>query len=84
VDTVLYKAVNRAYQVLNRKTGLAFGMQYITPADKTDSASLVVVVTASAIGAIGVDESYLLRVNEKANCIECTQIPSVHYAACRR
>ena len=32
-DTVLFNAVNRAYQTLNRKTGLTFGQQYITPAD---------------------------------------------------
>ena len=65
VDTILYKAVNRAYQALNRKTGLVFGQQYITPADKGDSASLVVNVKAQAMAGIGVDESYSLKVNEK-------------------
>ena len=64
-DTVLYKAVNRAYQTLNRKTGLAFGQQYITPADKNDSASLVVTVKSEAKAGIGADESYSLKVNEK-------------------
>jgi hexosaminidase len=62
-DTVLYKAVNRAYQALNRKMGLAFGQQYITPADKTDSASLLVVVKSKANAGIGVDESYTLYLN---------------------
>jgi hexosaminidase len=64
-DTVLYGAVNRAYQTLNRKTGLVFPQQYITPADKIDSASLQVVVKAKANVAIGVDESYSLRLDEK-------------------
>lgn len=65
VDTVLYQAVNRAYQALNRKTGLVFGQQYIAPADKIDSAALVVSVKAQAAVGIGVDESYSLKVNEK-------------------
>ncbi|HTD97916.1 MAG TPA: family 20 glycosylhydrolase [Mucilaginibacter sp.] len=64
-DKVLYKAVTRAYQALNRKTGLVFGQQYITAADSSDSASLLVVVKAVAATAIGADESYSLRVNEK-------------------
>ncbi len=64
-DTVLYKAVNRAYQVLNRKTGLVFGQQYITPADKGDSASLIVNVKTQAMAGIGMDESYLLKINER-------------------
>jgi hexosaminidase len=64
-DTVLYKAVNRAYLALNRKTGLVFGQQYITPADKNDSASLVVNVNTQAMAGIGVDESYSLKINEK-------------------
>nr|WP_197486674.1 beta-N-acetylhexosaminidase [Mucilaginibacter sp. L294] len=64
-DTVLYKAVNRAYQALNRKTGLVFGQQYITTVDKTDSASLLVVVKTKSNAGIGVDESYSLKVNEK-------------------
>ncbi|WP_426671265.1 beta-N-acetylhexosaminidase [Mucilaginibacter sp. McL0603] len=64
-DTILYKAVNRTYQVLNRKTGLVFGQQYITTADKNDSASLVVNVKTQVLAGIGVDESYSLKVNEK-------------------
>ncbi len=65
IDTILYRAVNRTYQALNRKTGLIFGQQYITPADKGDSASLVVNVKAQAMAGIGVDESYSLKINEK-------------------
>ena len=64
-DTVLFKAVNRAYQTLNRKTGLAFGQQYITPADKDDSAAFVINVKTDAHAGIGVDESYSLKVGEK-------------------
>jgi hexosaminidase len=64
-DTVLYKAVNRAYQALNRKTGLIFGQQYITPADKNDSAALVVNVKAPAAAGIGMDESYSLKITDK-------------------
>jgi hexosaminidase len=65
VDTVLYQAVNRAYQALNRKTGLVFGQQYITSADKNDSAALIVSVKTQAITSVGVDESYSLKVSEK-------------------
>lgn len=68
-DTVLYKAVNRTYQALNRKTGLIFSQQYVTQADKSDSASLVVVVKVKASAGIGVNESYSLRVNEKQTVI---------------
>lgn len=64
-DSVLYKAVNRAYQTLNRKTGLIFGQQYITQADKNDSAALVINVKAQAVSGIGVDESYSLKINAK-------------------
>lgn len=64
-DTVLFKAVNRAYQTLNRKTGLAFGQQYIILADKNDSAALVVTAKAEARAGVGVDESYSLKVTEK-------------------
>lgn len=64
-DTVLYKAANRAYQALNRKTGLVFGQKYITSADKGDSASLVVNVKTQIMAGIGVDESYSLKITEK-------------------
>ncbi|HVS93995.1 MAG TPA: beta-N-acetylhexosaminidase [Mucilaginibacter sp.] len=62
-DTILYKAVNRAYQVLNRKTGLVFGQQYITPADTLSKATVTVSAGAKAEFAPGVDESYSLKVD---------------------
>ena len=64
-DTILYKAVNRAYQALNRKTGLAFTQQYVTPGDKNDSAVLIVNVKGQAHAGIGVDEGYSLKVGAK-------------------
>ncbi|MEP6612528.1 MAG: family 20 glycosylhydrolase [Mucilaginibacter sp.] len=64
-DTILYAAVNRAYQTLNRKTGLYFGQQYITANDKSDTAALVVTVKQKAPAQLGGDESYTLTVNPK-------------------
>src|SRR5579862_4128614 len=40
-DTILFKAVNRMYQTLNRRTGLYFSQQYILPADKNNAATLL-------------------------------------------
>lgn len=78
-DTVLYKAINRAYQALNRKTGLIFGEQYITPADRSDSASLMVTVKAMVLPVIGVDESYSLKVSEKQIVLNApTTIGALH------
>ncbi len=71
-DTVLYNAVNRAYQTLNRKTGLVFPQQTIGPADKSDSASLKVIVRWKAGLTIGVDESYSFRINEKQIVLSAT------------
>lgn len=76
-DTVLYKAINRAYQALNRKTGLAFGQQYITPADKNDSASLVVSAKAEGRAGVGMDESYSLKVGEKQLVLSAATIVGV-------
>jgi hexosaminidase len=59
-DSTLLSAVNRAYQTLNRKTGLYFGKQYITANDNSDTSSLLVSVKQKAVIAIGVDESYTL------------------------
>ncbi|MDB4920207.1 beta-N-acetylhexosaminidase [Mucilaginibacter sp.] len=64
-DTVFYKAINRTYQALNRKTGLVFGQHYITAADRSDSASLVIAVKTMASPVIAADESYSLTVDEK-------------------
>lgn len=58
-DTVLYKAVNRAYQLLNRKTGLVFGQQYITPQDTVSAIKMTVNVQAKASMEIGLDEAKL-------------------------
>src|SRR5579863_10154740 len=52
-DTVIYKAVNRAYQTLNRKTGLIFGQKYITNADTLTSASLMISVSTKANAFLG-------------------------------
>lgn len=65
-DTILYKAVNRAYQVLNRKTGLAFGQQYITTVDTLPAAQMIVKAGAMAIMEIGLDESYSLQIDGNA------------------
>jgi hexosaminidase len=62
-DTILYRAVNRAYQALNRKTGSVFGQQSISPGDTLTQASMQVLVNASAIVAPGVNESYTLKVD---------------------
>lgn len=62
-DTVLYAAVNRAYQVLNRKTGLAFSQQYIRPSDTLKTAQMVINVMARSVPEIGEDESYRLLVS---------------------
>src|ERR1700743_133463 len=71
-DTALYWAVNRAYQALNRKTGVVFGQQFITPMDKGDSASLVVNVKTKAKADIGVDESYSLKITDKQIVLNAT------------
>ena len=62
-DTILYRAANRAYQALNRKTGSIFGQQYISPGDTLTQASMQVLVSVKASVAPGVDESYTLIVD---------------------
>ncbi len=64
-DTILYNAVNRAYQALNRKTGLVFGQKYITSTDTITTASMTVTVHAKASPEIGADESYSMQVSDK-------------------
>lgn len=61
-DTVLYKAVTRMYQALNRKTGLYFKQQRITPKDQSDTAILQITVAKKAVTAIGIDESYSIDI----------------------
>ena len=64
-DTILYKAINRFYQQLNRKTGLIFSQQYITSDDKPDSTTSMVIIVQSSGGhvGIGLDESYYLGID---------------------
>jgi hexosaminidase len=62
-DSALYEAVNRAYQALNRKTGLMFVQQYIAPGDTLKTAQMIVNVKAKSNPEIGEDESYKLNVS---------------------
>jgi hexosaminidase len=62
-DSVLYRAVNRAYQVINRKTGVMFRQQYITPNDTLKNATMQVSATVKTLMKIGVDESYKLIID---------------------
>ena len=62
-DTILLKALNRFYQTLGRKTGLAFSQGYIKFTDTNSTASLKVYVDQTILPAIGVDESYSLTVS---------------------
>ncbi|HEY8929894.1 MAG TPA: beta-N-acetylhexosaminidase [Mucilaginibacter sp.] len=64
-DTILYQAVNRAFQALNRKTTLYFSQQYITPKDNSDTAALIVNVKQKVAIQIGNDESYSLVITPK-------------------
>jgi hexosaminidase len=73
-DTILYKAVNRAYHALNRKTGMVFGQLYITPAD-TVAAQMQVQAQAKAIMEVGLDESYKLSVD--ANTISLSAVNTI-------
>ncbi len=71
-DTILYKAVNRAYQALNRKTGLAFGFKYISPTDTLTVAQMQVAEQFKAKPTIGLDENYNLKVNENGIVLSAT------------
>jgi hexosaminidase len=62
-DTILIKAVNRMYQALNRRTGLYFTQERIRINENGDSAVLLVRVKQTVLPAIGVDESYALKVS---------------------
>lgn len=78
-DTVLYKAVNRAYQLLNRETGLVFTQKYITTSARSDSASLQVVVKSKAKLSIGIDESYELSVDhDRVKLVAANTIGALH------
>ncbi|HZX58869.1 MAG TPA: glycoside hydrolase family 20 zincin-like fold domain-containing protein, partial [Mucilaginibacter sp.] len=78
-DTILYDAVNRAYQALNRKTGLIFGQKYITSTDTITAASMTVMVKTKTSPAIGADESYSLQVDEKQIVLNATSTPGALY-----
>jgi len=60
-DTILYAAANRMYQTLNRRTGLYFSTQYITP-ETGNGAALTVSVNKNIAGQLNIDESYTLTV----------------------
>jgi hypothetical protein len=60
-DTVLYRAANRMYRTLNRRTGLFFLQEDISPKNNSDKSSLVIRVKPTGM-SIGVDESYQLQI----------------------
>jgi hexosaminidase len=62
-DTILYKAINRMYQHLNRLTGLYLRQESITPMDVNDSSGLIIRVKKKTGLTIGMDESYQLTIN---------------------
>ncbi|HCL83837.1 MAG TPA: beta-hexosaminidase [Chitinophagaceae bacterium] len=64
-DSILLKAVNRMFQTLNRRSGLYFRQEIISPEDHQDSAGMIVRVKQKAAMTIGVDESYQVRVTNK-------------------
>ncbi|WPV02010.1 family 20 glycosylhydrolase [Mucilaginibacter sp. cycad4] len=61
-DSLLYRVVNRAYQALNRETGLVFPQQYILPNDTISQYAVKVTVLNKAKMFIGADESYKLLI----------------------
>ena len=63
-DTVLYEAVNRMFNTLNRRTGLYFRQQFVRK-NFTDTASMLVIVKQKESAAIGVDESYQLTISDR-------------------
>ena len=64
-DDILYPALTRAYQSLNRRTGLYFRQQQITASDKRSDAPLQINVSKKAEPEVGADESYTLIVSEE-------------------
>ncbi|HEX3081092.1 MAG TPA: beta-N-acetylhexosaminidase, partial [Puia sp.] len=69
-DTVLYEAVNRMFNTLNRRTGLYFRQQFIRTGNFSDTASMLVIVKQKESIVIGVDESYQLTINNRQVIIE--------------
>jgi hexosaminidase len=64
-DSVLYFAINRAFQTLNRRTALYFGQQRITAKDISDTSLLIINVKHKTAVTIGGDESYNLTITPK-------------------
>jgi hexosaminidase len=62
-DTLLFKAVNRMYQTLNRRTGLYFEQQYILPVAKNNAATLLIHINKTALPVVGADESYSIKIS---------------------
>ncbi|QTE40669.1 MULTISPECIES: beta-N-acetylhexosaminidase [Mucilaginibacter] len=62
-DSVLYRAVNRAYKRLNSKTAALFGQQYITPNDTLKNAVMQIKAASKTLMKIGIDESYKLTID---------------------
>src|SRR5882757_10678395 len=55
-DTILYKAINRMYQHMNRLTGLYLRQETISPADDNDSSGMIIRVKKKTSLTIGMDE----------------------------
>ena len=62
-DTICFLAVNQMFQTLNRRTGLFFQQEFITPQDNKDTASLIIRVKLKTKMEIGMDESYRIQVS---------------------
>jgi hexosaminidase len=69
-DTILYKAVNRMYQHLNKLTGLYLKQEYITSADANDSSAMIIRVKHKAGLTIGMDESYQISIRNGKTVLE--------------
>ena len=61
-DASMIQAVNRFYLKLGRKTGLFFPQEFINKGDHNPDAQLQLTFTKSIQPAIGMDESYSIRV----------------------
>ncbi|HEX3768051.1 MAG TPA: family 20 glycosylhydrolase, partial [Puia sp.] len=68
-DTVLYEAVNRMFNTLNRRTGLYFRQQFVK-GNFTDTASMLVIVKRKERVAIAADESYQITINDRQVIID--------------
>ena len=69
-DTTLIKAVNRMCQTLNRRTGLYFSQNSIGSKKTSDSSTLVLRIKKVVLPAIGIDESYSLKITSRQIVIE--------------